>query len=309
MDAPGPRPFRAALHELAAEVGDQGPVAMVGGRTAWDVGGSVADDVREVRAPEGIVSIEPAEMTVRVGAGTPAAELDAALADSGQEVVIGGRKGGTVGGALAVGWSSIRRPAVGPARDCLLEAVIVGADGRLVRAGGPTVKNVTGYDLCRLLAGSLGTLGFIGEVLLRTRPRPELSAWMRGPWEPGVEPRLVVRPAAHLWDGTRSWLLLEGHPDDVERSMGTLQAEGGQEVDAPPPLPPHRWSLDPSTLGALLHDDHGGFVAEVGVGTVHRDLPQPVREVGPAVRTLHQRMTALFDPSGRLNPGRDVLHR
>jgi FAD/FMN-containing dehydrogenase len=300
----GPRPFRPELHAFAEEIGAVGPVTVVGGRTAWASGGPVEPAAREVRAPAGIVELVPAEMTVRVGAGTAVTELDAALAEVGQEVALGGRPGGTVGGAVSVGWSSLRRSRVGPARDVLLEAAAVGADGRLVRAGGPTVKNVTGYDLCRLLFGSLGTLLVVGEVLLRTRPRPAASVWVR---VDGGGPAPTLRPATHLWDGTTHWLLLEGHPGDVHPAATTLERAGATLVDGPPELPPHRWSLDPAALRSVLPRTGGPFVAEMGVGTVHHSREQPPRAVTPGVRALHERMSALFDPTRRLNPGRDVL--
>jgi hypothetical protein len=99
-------------------------------------------------------------------------------------------------------------------------------------------------------------------------------------------------------------VLLDGHPDDVEaqaRVAGLPEAPAG-----PPDLPPHRWSLRPSELAALA----GGpdpFVAEVGVGVVHRAVPPPVRPVDPAVVALHRRLKAVYDPTGRLAPGRDPL--
>jgi hypothetical protein len=68
-------------------------------------------------------------------------------------------------------------------------------------------------------------------------------------------------------------------------------------------MPPHPWSLPP----ADLRHQQGLFVAAIGVGTVHRDEPQPGREVAPPVRAIHARLKALFDPTGRLAPGRDVL--
>ena len=172
-----------ALLAFADEVGtvDTGPVAVEGGRTQWAVGGLPAGDVRLVRAPTGIVAFEPAEMTVQVRAGTTLTELDAALAAAGQRVALQGLPpDATVGGVLAVGLSGPARLGHGPIRDTLLQARYVSAEGLLVTAGGPTVKNVTGFDLCRLLVGSLGTIGLLAEVTLRTRPRPELSCWLSG---------------------------------------------------------------------------------------------------------------------------------
>jgi glycolate oxidase FAD binding subunit len=288
-----------AVAAFASDVGpvDAGAVVAVGGRTHFEVGGRVDAAAREVTAPGGIVAHEPAEMTVRVRAGTTVAELDAALADAGQCVALPVRSpASTVGGVLAVGRSGLRRLGWGPVRDAVLEVTAVTGDGRLVRAGGPTVKNVTGYDLCRLLVGSLGTLAVIVEVVLRTRPLPVFEGWFTGTPPPSH------RPLAALWDGETTTVLLAGHPADVE-------AAGLMPVDGPPDLDPlpHRWSLPVADLAALRGDGHGPFVAELGVGVVHRALAQPRRPVDPAVRTVHERLKSLFDPAGRLAPGRSVL--
>ena len=173
----------SVLDRFAAEVGSDGPVVAVGSRSAFSVGGDVAPGTREVRAPAGIVEHEPAEMTVRVRAGTTIDELDAALAPHGQCVALpGGSR--TVGGVLAVGRSGLRRLGYGPVRDTVLEVRYVSAEGAVVKAGGPTVKNVSGFDLPRLLVGSLGTLGLIAEVVLRTRPLPAASRWVGGRGRP-----------------------------------------------------------------------------------------------------------------------------
>jgi glycolate dehydrogenase FAD-binding subunit len=298
------------VERFAAEVGPAaaGPVVAVGGRTQWDVG--VVDPealatARPVAAPAGVVAVEAADMTVRAGAGTLVADLDAALAEAGQAVAVPDWSGATVGGVLAVGRSGRRRLGWGPVRDTVLEVRYVSADGTVVKAGGPTVKNVSGFDLCRLLAGSLGTLGLMAEVVLRTRPLPAASQWLSGEADPFALLSALYRPSSLLWDGTTTWVLLEGHPADVEAQ--TAACEGLAPVASGPDLPPHRWSLRPSVLPDLPGDGHGPFVAEVGVGVVHRDVRAPAREVGPPVAGLHARIKALFDPTGRLAPGRDPL--
>jgi FAD/FMN-containing dehydrogenase len=297
---------------FAADVGpaSAGPVSAVGGRTQWGVGGGISPDAREVRAPAGIVALEAADMTVRVRAGTTVAELVTALAEVGQTVALPAWDSATVGGVLAVGHSGLRRLGWGPVRDVLLEARVVTADGRVVKAGGPTVKNVSGYDLCRLLVGSLGTLAFTAEVVLRTRPLPPAERWLRGDADPFVLVERLYRPAAVLWDGTTTWVLIDGQPDDVAAQSALA---GLADAHGPPPLPgPHRWSLRPSELptlggGGSSPDGPGRFVAEVGVGVVHAERPAPARQVDPHVVELHRRIKAVFDPGGRLNPGRDPL--
>jgi glycolate oxidase FAD binding subunit len=282
-------------------IGTEGPVVAAGGRTQWDIGGAVEPAAREVRAPAGIVSFVAAEMTVRAGAGTTVADLDAALEEAGQCVAMPPWPDATIGGVLAVGHSGLRRLGWGPIRDVLLEARCVSADGRLVVAGGPTVKNVSGYDLCRVLVGSLGTLAIIGEVVLRTRPIPTCERWLAGETDPFTLRRRLRRPAAILWDGVTTWVLLDGHPADVAEEAART---GLAEVERPPRLPRYRRSMRPSEIPGLAGS---GWIAEVGVGVVHQADPPPPRAVGPEVAELHHRIKTAFDPTGRLSPGRSVL--
>ncbi|HWL45809.1 MAG TPA: FAD-binding protein [Ilumatobacter sp.] len=286
-----------SIDEFAAEVGPDGPVTIAGLATR----GGPVDGVRTVMAPVGVADVQPAEMTVRCGAGTPVDELDAALAIHGQAVAI--PPSGTVGGALAVGRSGIRRLGYGPVRDTVLQVRYVNAAGEVVKAGGPTVKNVSGFDLCRLMVGAHGTLGFLVEVILRTRPRAPFEQWYVTDRPPADVQRALYRPTSLLWDGTYVWTLLEGNADDVAAQAQTC---GLEPADDPPELPTGgRWSLPPGELGGLAGT--GRFVAELGVGIVHHEHPPPERPVDPAVAELHRRIKHEFDPTGRLNPGIQIL--
>lgn len=295
-----------ALLEFAAEVGADDQVAVRGGGTRWGLGGTSDVGTRSIAAPQGIVSYSPAEMTVRVRAGTTVADLHAELAARGQRTALPDR-GGTVGGALAVGQNDIYSLWRGTLRSSLLQVRYVSAGGRVVNGGGPTVKNVTGFDLPRLMVGSLGTLGLVAEVILRTNPIPAAGVWLS---TDGASPfdlyDALLRPSAVLWNGTTTWILIEGHATDIraERSMLARLAEL-TEVGGPPPLPPRRWSLAPSELRALPRRDVGSFVAVVGVGLAFTERAQPGRSLPEPILEIHRRMKANFDPTGRLNPGRD----
>ncbi len=217
----------------------------------------------------------------------------------------------------------------GPVRDCVLEVRFVSAAGRLVKAGGPVVKNVTGFDLCRLLVGSLGTLGLLGEVVLRCQPVPSVSRWLQSV-EPGsVDPFEVFsrlyRASSVLWDGQRVSVLLEGHPDDVEVQAREVLGPAFAEVAGAPDLPVGgRLSLPPGALRGLRAlaaprrrraGVEGRWLAQIGVGTVYASDPGALaaavgvtwpRALAPSVAKLHEELQRRFDPVGRLNPGRQV---
>lgn len=287
------------LDEFAAAVGSIDPVTIDGLATR---GGGVAD-VRSVSAPVGIERIDAAEMVVECGAGTPVADVLEALAEAGQTVAI--PTGGTIGGALAVGRSDVSRLGSGPVRDVLLQTHFVSASGKLTKGGGPTVKNVSGFDLCRLLVGSHGTLGFFGDVILRTRPLPRSTAWFTSDLDPFELLKTLYRPVALLWNGETTWIRLDGDEGDTARTVARHDLAG---VQGPPTLPgPHRWSVPPGELPDLRDAAPGSFVAEIGVGVVHHTVARVRPTPLLAVRRLHDRIKTEFDPLSRLNPGVDPL--
>lgn len=280
------------LAAFAEAVGSSGPVTIAGLSTR---GGAVAD-VRCVSAPTGIEWVQPDEMIASCGAGTPIQELNAALAEYGQRAAM--PASGTVGGALAVGHSDIRRLGDGPIRDVLLQARYVSFTGEVVKAGGPTVKNVSGFDLCRLLVGSRGTLGFLGDVIVRTRPIAVHSEWFRAAAHDPFEAfRRLYRPVSVLWDGKSVWALLEGHAADIAEQAASAAL---QPCEGPPALPAgSRRVVPPDDVATLT----GTFVAEVGVGVVHHADTWTPPEGDPRAAQLERALKHEFDPTGRLNPG------
>ena len=193
------------------------------------------------------------------------------------------------------------RAGSGPVRNSLLEATYVDAWGRVVRAGAPVVKNVSGFDLCRLLVGSLGTVGLIAEVVLRTTPLPGAEQWMTGAADVDAVRAAVSRPAAVLWDGSQVWVLLRGHPADVAAGAASLAAVGcGDVATGAPPLPPHRWSVDPSRVDQLADGRAGSLRGRGGRGGGARLRPRPPPGGPGAARGPAP------EREGPLRPGRPV---
>jgi len=149
------------------------PLRIRGGGTKDFYGQSLEGDILDTRAYAGILSYEPSELVVTVCAGTPLATLEAALRAQGQCLPFEPPHFGdaaTVGGMVAAGLSGPARANVGSVRDFVLGAKMVNGKGEQLTFGGQVMKNVAGYDLSRLLAGSMGQLGLITEVSLKVLP-------------------------------------------------------------------------------------------------------------------------------------------
>jgi glycolate oxidase FAD binding subunit len=159
-----------AVRQAAA---DGRTLRLRGGGTKDFWGQSLTGDVLDTQAYQGIVSYEPSELVVTARCGTPLAELEAALAEKGQCLAFEPPhfgQGATVGGMVAAGLSGPARATAGAVRDFVLGARFINGLGEHLTFGGQVMKNVAGYDVSRLMAGSWGTLGLITEVSLKVLP-------------------------------------------------------------------------------------------------------------------------------------------
>jgi glycolate oxidase FAD binding subunit len=176
----------------AAEVEEAVGWALGGGKTLELIGhgtkraigrAAQCDATLDLSRLSGITLYEPAELVLSANTGTPLAEIEKLVADNGQELafepmdygpLLGTAAGaGSIGGALAANLSGPRRIKAGAARDHFLGVSAVSGRGETFKSGGRVVKNVTGYDLCKLLAGSWGTLAAMTAVTIKTLPRAE----------------------------------------------------------------------------------------------------------------------------------------
>ncbi|AKM29947.1 glycolate oxidase subunit GlcE [Pandoraea faecigallinarum] len=230
----------AAIRErvLAATAGGT-PLDIQGGNTKRWYGETPSGEPLDMRAYRGIVSYDPAELVITARAGTPLAEIEAALAERGQMLPFEPPHfgpGATLGGCIAAGLAGPRRPHVGAPRDFVLGAVVMNGQGQVLHFGGQVMKNVAGYDVSRVLAGALGTLGVLLELSIKVLPCPVAEATLRfalpqaqaigqlNRW--GGQPLPLMGSAWH--DGVLS-VRLGGAAAAIDAARATM---GGHQVDA-----------------------------------------------------------------------------
>ncbi len=202
-------------------------------------GGMLAGDLLDVSGYRGIVAYEPTELYVTAKCGTPLAEIDAALAEKGQMLACEPPQfsGATVGGCVAAGLSGPRRQQAGAVRDFVLGVKLIDGTGQVLDFGGQVMKNVAGYDVSRLLAGSLGTLGVLAEVTLKVLPRPVAETTLLFEMDAGAAVARLnqwggqpLPISASFWHQGRFWLRLSGARAAVDAARGKLG--GTVAVDA-----------------------------------------------------------------------------
>ncbi|MDK9701891.1 MAG: glycolate oxidase subunit GlcE [Sulfuritalea sp.] len=229
------------IEEYRSRILERKPLRLRGGGSKDFYGGPLAGDVLDTRGHSGIVGYEPTELVITARAGTPLAELESTLAARRQVLACEPPHFGdaTVGGAVAAGLSGPRRAVAGSLRDYVLGVKLMDGEGRELNFGGQVMKNVAGFDVSRLVTGSLGTLGLILEVSLKVMPLPVAETTLRfempqdkaldalNGW--GGQP---VPLAASCWQDTVLTLRLAGAQAAVRAACDKLGGERIAETEA-----------------------------------------------------------------------------
>ncbi|WP_326534714.1 glycolate oxidase subunit GlcE [Pseudorhodoferax sp.] len=240
----GPDPALARLIDQVRSARAAGtPLAITGSGSKSFYGEAIHGEPLDVRPLAGISSHEPSELVVTVRAGTPLAELEAALAAQGQWLPFepprfagaDGQPAGTVGGMVAAGLAGPGRACAGGVRDYVLGATLLNGRAELLSFGGQVMKNVAGYDVSRVLAGSMGVLGVLCEVSLKVLPLPVATSTLRFELDQAAALLQLQRwggqplplSASAWWDGMLV-LRLAGAQAAVGAAMATL---GGEAIE------------------------------------------------------------------------------
>jgi len=277
----------------------------------------------DVSALNRLVEHAPEDMVATAEAGLTLGALQSALRERGQWLPVDPPQpeGLSLGNLLAHNRSGPRRFGYGPIRDYLLGLRVAMANGEIIKAGGKVVKNVAGYDLCKLFTGARHTLGIIVEATFKLRPVPEaeeliqarcdsveqLAARARAVLEAAVEP--VILDAHNLGGPLTLVAGFAGAREDVEHqlaiSRGLGLGEAGslehEEIFWRERAPAAKASVLPSEMGRLLaRIDGAPFVARMGNGIAYyrgSDYRQAV-ETPPELATLMARVKSAYDPRG-----------
>ncbi|MDE2439943.1 MAG: glycolate oxidase subunit GlcE [Betaproteobacteria bacterium] len=291
------------LEQVQAALTNAAPVQITAGNSKHFFGRPASGIPLDTRGHCGIVSYDPSELVITARAGTPLAEIESALAAAGQILPFeppdfSGTA--TIGGTVAAGLSGPRRPWAGSVRDYVLGCRVITGQGKHLRFGGQVIKNVAGYDVSRLMSGSLGCLGLITEVSLKVLPKPRTILTLRldiGRLEAlrvfpewGRQP-LPITAAAH--DENTVLLRLEGGEGSVRDARQKL---GGQETSSDfwAALRDHRlpFFADPRPLWRLSVSSHrsplnlpGASIVDWGGAQIWLKSSAPADEIRQLART------------------------
>ncbi len=238
----------------------------------WGLPPVSCDLVIDLQAMDQVIEHAAGDLVARVQAGATMGNLASVLSLAGQQLAVDAPADATVGGVVATGTAGPRRFRYGAPRDLLIGITVVRADGVVAHSGGKVVKNVAGYDLGKLFAGSQGTLGLITEVTFRLHPLPPAVAWVIGDFDlsalagaasavaSAAGSALVPSAVELLWTAApavlRVGVLLEGTPSGVaeraRRMSGLLESAGAKPTTAPAETPFRWWEPEPGAPGTVV---------------------------------------------------------
>ncbi len=284
MDALHPHTKADVSEMLAGLSAAETPTLIVGGRqhVGRTTPRSIGAELWTTQLDR-VIAYDPAEMLAVVEAGTRIRDLDALLAEGDQEWPVDAHPDATVGGVIAAGISGMRRLRTGLMRDTVVELELVTGDGRLIRSGARTVKNVTGFDVHRLATGSFGSLGVIVQVAIKVRPRPKVRRTLvfgdGGTTLAEAVLAAVPLPPAVIAEPDHIELILEGWPEEVEEQTEAARAVSADfeiQENVPPTRTDEFWpgalivgeaAVTPSRIAAVARANDR-WRALMGVGMV-----------------------------------------
>jgi len=291
-----------ALEKLSEAVREAGrskrALRLRGGGTKDFYGQALEGEVHDTRGYNGIVAYEPSELVITARCGTTLADIETAMSGHGQLLAFEPPHfgdGATLGGTVAAGLSGPRRQAAGALRDFVLGVKVMDGRGEVLAFGGQVMKNVAGYDVSRLMAGSLGTLGIILEVSLKALPRPAAEATLRLelPEDKAIEQlnRWGGKPmpiSASAWTGGELGVRLSGAAAAVAAAQKKI---GGELVDRE--QGERFWAGIREQTDPFFRNDAPLWRISVPSATASLKLPgEPLIEWGGALRWLCTRADA-----------------
>jgi len=292
----------SALEKLSEAVREAGrskrALRLRGGGTKDFYGQALEGEVHDTRGYNGIVAYEPSELVITARCGTTLADIETAMSGHGQLLAFEPPHfgdGATLGGTVAAGLSGPRRQAAGALRDFVLGVKVMDGRGEVLAFGGQVMKNVAGYDVSRLMAGSLGTLGIILEVSLKALPRPAAEATLRLelPEDKAIEQlnRWGGKPmpiSASAWTGGELGVRLSGAAAAVAAAQKKI---GGELVDRE--QGERFWAGIREQTDPFFRNDAPLWRISVPSATAPLKLPgEPLIEWGGALRWLCTRADA-----------------
>ncbi|MGB7739430.1 MAG: glycolate oxidase subunit GlcE [Steroidobacteraceae bacterium] len=326
---PGRDLTNALVERVLAASNARTPLRIVGGDTKRFYGRPVAGEALALAGHHGVLRYDPAELVITARGGTTLADIEALLARHGQRLPFEPPSFGpmaTLGGTVAAGLAGPARVARGPVRDHVLGARLLTGDGRVLKFGGEVMKNVAGYDVSRLLAGSLGILGVLLEVSLKVLPVARGTRTLRRHVDAQVAIGLLgavvqngMPITGSFWSAGELYVRLEGSSAGLDEVVPTI---GGELLDESAAAslwhsvreqthpyfvcarPLWRLSL-PATAAsaALLRADRVAFEwngAQAWLSGVEREAIEPITRTAGGHATLFRRDDATDGATGEV---------